>query len=66
MSCDLRMFVEEAAKPIASQDAGAAVNRRAGPAVGWVPVEGALGLVGVVVTGAGSNASSLRTSSVTR
>ncbi len=49
-SCDLRILVEEAAKPVASSDADVGSLRRdVGPAVGWFLVQGPVRPVAVVV-----------------
>jgi hypothetical protein len=52
--CDLRILVEEAAKPIASPDADVVLGRRdVSPAVGWLLAEGPVRPVGVVVISPG-------------
>ena len=49
-SCDLRILVEEAAKPVASLNADVVVcGRDVGSAVGWVLVQGTVRPVAVVV-----------------
>jgi hypothetical protein len=49
-SCDLRILVDQAAKPVASSDADVVVRGRDGDlAVGWLLAEGPVRPVGVVV-----------------